>query len=140
MLVFGEAKIEVFRVPYFALLVIVELMFLGPLLLFYPVMIRTRLAALAEYSLLVVRYNRAFHEKWIAGNRPAEDPLLGTADIQSLADLGGSFEYIRGMKFVPFNLRVMIQMAVVTSLPCLPLLLLVMPVSEIIQLLAGALF
>jgi hypothetical protein len=139
-LVMGDAKIEAFQMPFITLIVIVQLMFLGPLLMFCPILIRTRLAALGEYSLLVDRYNRAFHDKWIAGNRPAEEPFLGTADIQSLADLGGSFEYIRNMKAFPFSTRVMLQMAVVTGLPCLPLLLLVMPVKQIIQLLAGALF
>jgi hypothetical protein len=70
----------------------------------------------------------------------ADEPLLGSADIQSLADLGNGFEYIRKMKPVPFSFRVVIQLAVITSIPCLPLLLLVFPVSKIINLLAGAMF
>jgi hypothetical protein len=93
-----------------------------------------------SYNLLVVKYNRAFHEKWIEGKTLPEEPLLGSADIQSLADLGGSFEYIRNMKALPFSPRVVIQLAVVTSIPCLPLLLLVMPVGRLIDLLAGAVF
>jgi hypothetical protein len=102
---------------------------------------------LRSYSLLVNRYNRAFHEKWIEGRDradepldPTDEPLLGSADIQSLADLTTSFDNVRSMKVVPFSMRVMIQLAVVTSLPCLPLILLVMPVAELLQLLAGALF
>jgi hypothetical protein len=87
-----------------------------------------------------LQYNRAFHVKWVAGKAPANEPLLGSADIQSLADLGGSFEYIRNMKVVPFGPRVMIQMAVLTSLPCVPLLLLVMPWGKIVDLFAGAVF
>jgi hypothetical protein len=39
------------------------------------------------------------------------------------------------MKPLPFNLRTMIQLAIWTSLPCLPLVLLVMPVGTIIDLL-----
>ncbi len=95
---------------------------------------------LRAYSLLVVQYNRAFHEKWIEGKVSADESPLGNSDIQSLADLGTSFEYIRGMKTVPFGIRVIIQLAVVTSLPCLPLLLLVLPIGKIIDLLAGAVF
>jgi hypothetical protein len=139
LIVFGNADIEMFRVPYFTFLLLVELMIFGPLLMFFPILVRSRLAGLRDYSLLLVRYNRAFHAKWIAAHPPAHESLLGSADIQSLADLGASFEYIRGMKVVPFSTRAMLQLAVLTSIPCLPLLLLVMPVSEIISLLSGAL-
>jgi hypothetical protein len=135
LIVFEKVDIETFKVPYVALLVVVELIFLGPLLMFVPILIRSRLAWLRDYSLLVDRYNRSFHEKWITGKAPADEPLLGSADIQSLADLGNSFRYIQEMKPLPFNLRVMIRLAIVTSLPCLPLLLLVMPIGKIIELL-----
>ena len=63
-------------------------MLLGPLLMFAPNLMRTRLAWLRDYGMLATRYNRAFHEKWIMGKAPADEPLLGSADIQSLADLG----------------------------------------------------
>jgi hypothetical protein len=135
LIVFQQAHIETFKLPFVALLVIVEVVFLGPLLVFIPILIRTRLAWLHEYSLLVDRYNRSFHEKWIAGKVPADESLLGSADIQSLADLGNSFRYVQEMKVLPFSLRVVTQLAIVTTLPCLPLMFLVMPIDKIIELL-----
>ncbi|QDU20670.1 hypothetical protein [Urbifossiella limnaea] len=138
LIVFEQVDIETFKVPYAALLVVAELLLLGPLLVFVPILVRTRLAALREYSLLVDRYNRGFHDKWIGGAAPADEPLLGSADIQSLADLGNSFRFIQEMTAYPFSVRAILQLALVTSLPCLPLLLLVMPVGQIIELLAKA--
>ena len=38
------------------------------------------------------RYTQAFHRKFIEEVEPSEEPILGTGDIQSLADLGNSFE------------------------------------------------
>jgi len=140
LMVFHDADIRTFQVQYIALLVIVELIFFGPLLMFIPILMRTRLAWLRDYSLLVARYNRAFDAKWIKGATSPDDSLLGSPDIQSLADLGNSFAYVRGMKPVPFSRLVVIQLAVVTSLPCLPLILLVMPVSKILELLTKAVF
>ncbi len=140
LIVFQQAAIETFQVPFAAVLLFVELMFLGPLLLFTPILIRTRLAWLRDYGMLVTRYNRAFHEKWMLGQAATDEPLLGSADIQSLADLGTSFEYLRAMKVVPFSLRVILQLALVTSLPCLPLILLVVPVGKILELLTKAVF
>lgn len=68
------------------------------------------------------------------------EPLLGSADIRSLADLGGSFEFIRSMKPVPFSLRAVIQLAFLAALPAVPLLPLVVPWEDILKFVAGALF
>jgi hypothetical protein len=138
LIVFEEAPIETFQIHFITVLIAAEVLFLGPLILFSPALIRARQAWLREYSLLVLRYNRAFHEKWIEGQVADGEPLLGSGDIQSLADLGNSFEFIRGMKVVPFSVRVILQLAVVTILPALPLVLLVMPVEKILDLMAKA--
>ncbi len=135
---FEDVSIETLKVPAIAILVATAVICLGPMLVFVPIMARKRRAALREYGILVVRYNRAFHEKWVAGKAPEGEPLLGSADIQSLADLGGSFEFIRSMKLVPFSLRVIIQLAVVAALPAVPLLPLVMPWEDILKFIAGA--
>lgn len=138
LMVFQGAPMESFKVPFAALLVIVQLMFLGPLLMFVPLLIRARLTGLREYGLLVDQYNRAFHEKWISNLASAGEPLLGSSDIQSLADLGNSFAVIKSMKAIPFSTRVVLQLAVITSLPCLPLILLVVPISTILDILTKA--
>ncbi len=75
----------------------------------------------------------------MAGQTPPDESLLGSADIQSLADLGNSFGLIRDMKPFPFSQQQILQIAVIASLPGLPLILLVMPVGELLKLLAGAL-
>ena len=69
---------------------------------------------------------------------PAEEPLLGTSDIQSLADLGNSFDRVRQMRDFPFGGRLILQIAVMSALPALPLLLLVVPVTQILKILADA--
>ena len=50
---------------------------------------------LREYGTLAQRYVREFDDKWLRGGAPADEPLVGTADIQSLADLGNSFEVVQ---------------------------------------------
>jgi hypothetical protein len=46
---------------------------------------------------------------------------------------------IREMKPVPFSRQLILQVAVITVLPGLPLIFLVMPVGDLLKLLAGAL-
>ena len=136
---FEAVPIDTFRALFVIYLVLMELICLGPLLLFVPLLARTRRAGLRDYSILADTYNRAFHRKWVAGEALPDEPLLGSADIQSLADLGNSFGLIREMRIVPFSQQQILQIAVIASLPGLPLIFLVMPVGELLKLLAGAL-
>ena len=136
---FEAVPIETFKVLFAVYLVLMELICLGPLLIFVPLLARTRREGLRQYSLLADTYNRAFEQKWVKGQAPPDEPLLGSSDIQSLADLGNSFGMIRGMKPFPFNRQQLLQLAVIASLPGLPLIFLVMPVGELLKLLTGAL-
>ena len=56
---------------------------------------------LREYGTLAERYVREFDAKWLRGGAPADEPLVGSADIQSLADLGNSYEVVRTMRIAP---------------------------------------
>jgi hypothetical protein len=138
-ILFESANLDSFKVTFIAHLVTTEVLILGPLMLFVPMLAQSRREWLRQYSLLLVRYNREFHEKWLGSTAPAE-PLLGSADIQSLADLGNSFQFIRDMKLFPFGLRTAIQLGIVAALPALPLLPLAVPVMEILKVLSGAIF
>jgi hypothetical protein len=52
--------------------------------------LRAKRHGLLEYARLGSEYTGDFDRKWLREARPAEETLLGTADIQSLADLSNS--------------------------------------------------
>jgi hypothetical protein len=139
MLVFHGVSIETMKIPFGAYLALVNLIFLAPLLVFVPLLARTRRQGLREFSTLAGVYNHSFAEKWIRGNAPEGEPLLGSSDIQSLADLGNSYQFARQMKIFPFSLQEIIKLTVIAAAPMLPLLPLVMPVEDILKMLAKAL-
>jgi hypothetical protein len=66
------------------------------------------------------------------GPAPQTRALVGSADIQSLADLGNSFEVVKGMRLAPFNLQTVLQLAVVTLVPVVPLLLTMISLEELL--------
>ena len=82
-----------------------------------PHLARTKRMDLAEYGGLAQRYVCEFDQKWLRGGAPADEPLVGSADIQSLADLGNSFEILKGMKPVPFGKDTLLQLAVISLAP-----------------------
>jgi hypothetical protein len=106
---------------------------LGPLLIFIPALSRAKRKGLMEYGVLAQRYAREFDQKWLRGGAPADEPLLGSGDIQSLADLGNSFEVIRTMRMVPFTKEAVFYLAVTTLLPLLPLTLTLISFEELLD-------
>jgi hypothetical protein len=113
---------------------------LGPLFMFTPQMAAARRKGLAEYGLLAERYVQAFHDKWILRERTSDEELLGTGDIQSLADLGNSYGLVRDMRVVPFGLDDITRLAAVTAAPFLPLLLTIWSPEELIMRIVKVVF
>ena len=113
---------------------------LCPLIVFGGQLARAKRAGLAEYGVLAQRYVREFDAKWIRGDRDPAEPFVGSADVQSLADLANSFDVIRTMRFVPFSKETVFQLGVITLAPLLPLTLTMISFEELLKRLLGAVF
>lgn len=104
----------------------------APLIMFTRQMADSRRKGLAEYGVLAQRYVEGFQEKWIVDYSSNSGELLGTGDLQSLADLGNSYTIVNEMRMVPFGLEDVARLAAATAAPLVPLLLLVWSPEEII--------
>jgi hypothetical protein len=125
----GEA-LQSFRFQIAGFIVFFIVAVLAPLLMFSPRMARARRKGLADYGLLAQRYVENFDEKWVRDALPPAE-LLGTGDIQSLADLGNSYQVIREMRIVPFGLQDISRLAIATAAPLSPLLLTIFSFEEL---------
>jgi hypothetical protein len=128
-------KVEIAILVGFMLLVIV-----GPLLVFTPQLARTKRGGLREYGTLAERYVREFDGKWLRGKAPADESFVGSSDIQSLADLGNSFEMVRAMRLAPITRPTIVQIVAATLAPVAPLALTMMPLEKLLQTLFNVLF
>jgi hypothetical protein len=137
---FQGATLPDFKVEIVALVAFLLLAVLGPLLLFMPQLANARRVGLREYGTLAQRYVREFDAKWLRGGAPSGEPLVGSGDIQSLADLGNSFEIVRSMRLVPFSKDTVLQLAVITLLPVAPLLLTMVSLEELLKRLLQVVF
>lgn len=106
---------------------------LGPLVLFYPKLITAKWEGGGKFSQLASRYVAGFDHKWLQGRQPQDEMLLGTSDIQSLADLGNSHSVIREMRTVPFGVTDVMYLAAMVLAPLLPLLLFIFSLEEIVE-------
>ena len=107
-----------------------------PMTLFTATLRRTKRRGLLQYGTLAMEYNSAFHHKWVIDRSQTEETLLGTADIQSLADLGNSYGLVEKMNSIPMGPRTPIKLALACLIPLSPLLLTVMPLKDILKMAA----
>lgn len=113
---------------------------LGPLVMFTPGMARAKRKGLADYGLLAERYVESFEKKWVRRDPAPSEELLGSADFQSLADLGNSYAFVREMRSVPFGLEDITRLAAAAAAPFLPLLLTIFSPEELIMRIIKVLF
>ena len=137
---FVGAKLPQFIVEIVAVVGALVFVVLCPLMVFGGQLSRAKRVGLGEYGVLAQRYVREFDAKWIRGDRDPDEPLVGSADVQSLADLANSFDVIRTMRFVPFSKETVFQLGVITLAPLLPLTLTMISFEELLKRLLGAVF
>lgn len=137
---YAGATLPEFKVELIGLVAFMVFAVLGPMLVFAPKLEAAKRAGLREYGILAQRYVRDFDYKWLRGGAPADEQLIGSPDVQSLADMGGSFEVVKEMKLAPFTLRTVLQLGIVTLLPVAPLLLTMISLEDALTQLLSAVF
>jgi hypothetical protein len=121
-----------FKVTAAVLAIFWVLALLGPLVMFTPHLWRAKRQGRSEYGSLASQYLAAFKAKWINRPAPTEDQVLGTSDIQSLADLVNTYDAVRRMRLVPFGLQEVTILAAMTLAPLLPLMLTVYSPDQLV--------
>ena len=134
---FDKVPIQSYKIPIAGLVIIMLLLFLGPLCMFAPLLLRTRRKALHEYSTLACKLGRLYDRKWVKGN-PAGESLLSTPDNSSLANYSRDYELVDRMRVFPFEPRTAVALALAGLIPMVPLLATVVPMEEIFKLLLKA--
>jgi hypothetical protein len=129
----GAALLD-FKVEIVGTVAVLVLLVLGPMLAFMPKLIAIRREGLERYGELGQRYAREFNRKWMGSSGPPGEPLLGSADIQSLADLRNGFLVVKDIRVAPFDMRNVVALVVTTLLPVAPLLLTMFSVAQIVDL------
>ncbi len=137
---YGGESLLSFKLEVVGFIVLFLVLILAPLTMFSPQMARAKRKGLSEYGLLATRYVDGFEQKWVVGDAAEGDELLGTGDIQSLADLGNSYGAVRDMRIVPFGMQDIGRLAAATAVPLLPLGLTVFSLEELVMRIFKILF
>lgn len=131
-ILYAKMSLPNFRMQIGGILVLAVLALIFPLGFFAVRLAHAGRTAKLEIGNLASHYVDDFHRKWIEGTGRGE-PLLGSSDIQSLADMANSFSVVAGMRLLPLSKEILIRLIVLVGLPFLPLILTMVPLNELIR-------
>jgi len=77
---------------------------------------------------------------WLRSPDRDGETLLGSGDIQSLADLGNAFGVIKEMQAFPIGRDTFLRLLAAALVPFAPLLLILMPIEVLLDRVIGAVF
>lgn len=132
--VFGKSGVGDFTWLMVTYVIGAPVIVLAPLLVFGRTLLRAKIRGLLDYGTLADDYTQGFDIKWVRGEQPGQEKqLLGTSDIQSLADLGNSYDRVRDMRFVPFGLGLVESYLLAAAIPFVPLAFTELPANDVLS-------
>jgi hypothetical protein len=132
-ILFAGGNLQDFLLDIITIIAFMVLVVLGPLLVFTRRLEAAAGSGAREYGALAQKYAYEFDQKRLRGHATGDDPLLGSADVQSLADMANTFAVVNEMRWVPFTIRDVLQVGMISLLPLLPLTLTIFSVKELLQ-------
>ena len=129
----AHAKLLDFKLEIVGAIAFLMLLVLLPLTFFVFHLELARRRARREFGILSSNYVDLFRDKWVEHTPGENEPLLGTPDLQSLADLGNSFNTVNKIQLFPFGRESIIRLVGILLLPLVPLILTIVPLKDIID-------
>ncbi|MEN6373109.1 MAG: hypothetical protein ABFD64_13980 [Armatimonadota bacterium] len=121
---------------YVALAVLV---IIAPVFVFTGKLVALRANGILKYGDLGEDYAKLFDQKWIGGLHPEDETVLGSSDIQSLADLANSFDIVQNMRIVAADNKTVIVIALLAAIPMILVYFATLPFDEIVARVLGIL-
>jgi len=132
-MLFEGASLSSFEYPLMGFVVLSVIAGLLPLALWIPKLKKVRTKGLLDYGRFAKTYTEDFDGKWVHCAASPSALLLGTPDLQSLADLGNSFSFIEKMRWAPISRKLVQELAGWTAIPLIPIIIYGTPTAELVR-------
>jgi hypothetical protein len=135
-----SASIDNVKMTILGLVIVVLVLVAGPLLVFIKNLHHEKVTGTLEYGLLAQNVGRDFESKWLEHYEKYGDGALEATDFSATTDLYGIAANVNELNLVPFTLRSLASLVIVTLLPFVPVLLMMIPLKVILDEAASLLF
>jgi hypothetical protein len=135
----NQVALSSLTMPAGLLDVVVAVIFVAPLALFTPLLLKVKRQGLKQYGALQHLHSLQFRKKWVEERNEHVAELLGNPDFSSLADISASFKNVHEMKAFPFSKSVVVGLVLALAIPLLPVVTTKIPLKELLKGLLKAL-
>jgi hypothetical protein len=124
---------------FYGLLLLVVLLFVGPLLVLSTSLSSAWHRGTFEYGSLAGHVGRTFAARWLASQKDSKPDPLTVQDFSALNDLYMVVGNVYAMRLSLLDLNTILMLAFATALPFVPVLVMSVPVDQIISRVAALL-
>ena len=125
----GVMSVDVQRGMMFAWMILVLILFVGPLTFFVRPLYRLREHAMFNLGRIASEHQVAFERKWLAEPRSGSE-LLGPADVSSVSDFARIASSPYSLKILPVTFPMAFWLALTAGLPMLAVVAMQMPLEQ----------
>ena len=90
-----------------------------PLIVFIGPLTAYRRKGFFEFGALINGHHRQFENKWLG--KTVTESIVGSPDASTLTDFNSSFDTVRKMRIIPFDIKILASSIIIAFLPLLPL-------------------
>jgi hypothetical protein len=113
------------------LLLVVIVLFVAPLLIFTPTLLKAWRRGALQYGALADRVGTAFEDKWLGHDQEPDKVALDKPDFSAITDLYSIVANVYAMRLIPIDLKSVIILSVAALFPFIPVVLLALPLDQI---------
>jgi hypothetical protein len=116
-ILYHEAHVTSFMPQLALFMVIIVVIFLGPLLLFSPQLGQLKRHSLLAYRALAAEHCRVVHKRWILGESVENEVVLDAPELGPVADPVLMYEAVARIRMAPLSNRSLLAVVVPALLP-----------------------
>jgi len=134
-----QISIDTVQTTLLALVLVVVILFAGPLMIFTFKLYRVKTQGIFWYGQLASFVGQRFEDKWLTGYKKTGQHSLEVPDFSATTDLYSVVANVHASTAIPFEWRALLGLVFSTLLPFLPVVLMTIPIKVIIKELANLL-
>jgi hypothetical protein len=129
---YHDVDVYSFAIPLGVYVAAMLILFLGPLVVFAPILRRLKRQGLLEYGTLVGQHGRLVKRRWIYQESIPEAPLLQAAELGPVIDTVSMYEVITQIRPAPISKPALLAIVLPAILPMLPVMAIQIPLKDVL--------
>ncbi len=129
---YHDVDVYSFAIPLGVYVATIGILFLGPLVVFTPILHRFKRRSLLEYGELVGQHGRLVKRRWIYQEQIPEAPLLQAAELGPVIDTVSMYEVVAQIRPVPIGKTALLAVVLPAVIPMLPVAAIQIPLKDLL--------